>query len=45
MQHGSTLKGSWRIRRATVLDHRGMVMSAPPSPTDLAASKRFWTLG
>jgi len=45
MQHGSTVKGSLRIRRATVFDQSGIVMSAPPRPTDLAASRRFWTLG
>jgi hypothetical protein len=45
MQHGSTPRGSLRILRATVMDHNGSVMSAPPRPTDLAAKRRFWTLG
>jgi hypothetical protein len=45
MQHGSTVRGRPRIRRANVFDHNGSVMRAPPRPIDLAASKRFWALG
>jgi hypothetical protein len=45
MQHGWTVRGSRRIRRATVFDHSGNVIRVPPKPIDLAASRRFWALG
>jgi pilus assembly protein CpaE len=43
--HGSTDSGRPRMRRATVVDQSGRVISEAPRPTARAASSRFCTLG